>query len=419
MAELETRISRYYLYHGVASFLIWIPYWTLWLRSHLATDFDLTLVDAVFWSTVLILQIPAGVVSDKYSRKWSLFAGELFKFLGVVGYALGTSFVTYAIANLAWAIGIVFLVSTDTSFLYDTLAEFGAEDRFAAVKGRATLIDFASSAAASLVGGVALSLFANRLDLVILVGAFIGFAGGSTTAWFREPRFARPRERGGLDQVREGSRAVRAAPGLALLLLFQVVLTTTFTSFAILRAIYYSRIGIPDPLIGPAWAALLAVAGVSATRSEWAARRLGEARSMALLAILVGVPFVGVYIARNASPWAILIQIPLYTAFGLSTPLLATFINRRVDAPRRATVVSLGAAVSTLAVLVAEPSSGWLSTQTDVYAVGLALGTATLVLGGAIVVRWLVRHPAFLPTPGPPGPSLWSRVTERFARFRP
>jgi len=419
VAELERRIIRYYVYHAIGSFAIWIPFWTLWLRRHLASDFELTLVDVVFWATMLVLQLPAGVLSDKYSRKWSLFAGEAFKFGGLLGYALGTTFLGYAIANVLWAVGIVFIVSSDSSFLYDTLAEFGAQDRFAAVKGRATLLDLVASAVASLVGGIIVAALGGRLDLVIAIGAAIGMAGGAITVLFREPRFARPRERRGVEQVREGYRAVRTSPGLALVILFQVVLTTVFVSFGILRALYYNRIGVPDAQLGLVWAAMLGIAGVAAATSGWVARRLGEARSMAMMTVLVGLPLLGIFLARDVSPWAVLLQIPMYVAFGLQTPLIATFLNRRVDAARRATVLALAAAAGVIGVLIAEPSIGWLSTATDIYAVGLALGLVTLICGAAIVARWRAVHPAFIPGPAPVGPTLWTRVTERFARFRP
>ena len=140
---------------------------------------------------------------------------------------------------------------------------------------------------------------------------------------------------------------------------------------------------------------------------------------MAVLTLLVGLPMLGVYIARDLSPWVVLLQVPMYVAFGLQAPLIATFLNRRVDAPRRATVLALAAFASVIAVLVAEPSIGWLSTATDIYAVGLALGLVTLVFGAAIVARWRAVHPAFVPELGPAGASLWTRLADRFARFRP
>ena len=419
MAELDDRIRRYYAYHGVASFAIWIPFWTLWIRTHLETDFQLTLVDAVFWATMLVLQLPAGVISDKYSRKWSLFLGETCKFVGLLGYALGTTFLAYALANVVWAVGIVFLVSSDSSFLYDTLAEFGREDRFAAVKGRASLLDLVASAIGSLVGGFVVPALGGRLDLVIIVGAVIGMAGGTLTAVFRAPKFARPWERAGSEQVREGYRAVRTSPGLARIILFQVVLTTTFTSFSIFRSIYYTRVGIPESQLGLVWAGFLTVGGIAAAGSGWAARRLGEARSMAALTVLVGLPLIGVFLARDATPWVVALQVPMYIAFGLQTPLIATFINRRVDAARRATVLSLAAVVTVLALLFVEPAVGWLSATVDIYAIGLALGLMQLVLGTAIVLWWLVAAPAFVPPVAATGPSLWSRVAERFTRVRP
>ena len=417
--DLPRRIARYYLYHGLASFAIWIPFWSLWIRRHLGSDFELTLVDVVFWVGMLLFQLPAGVISDKYSRKWTLFAGEAFRFLGLLGYALGTSFLEYAVANVLWAVGIVFLVSSDSSFLYDTLAEFGREAEFPAVKGRATLLDLFANATGSFLGGYVVAVAGGRLDLVLAVGAAVDIAGGLVILGFREPRSGRAREVGGVQQIRDGYRVVRRTPGLALIILFEVVITTTISSFAIFRSIYYSRLGFPDSQLGLLWAGFLSVGGISAAASGWAARRLGEERSMALLTVLVGLPLVGVYAARDASPWVVLLQGPLYVAWGLQTPLIASFINRRIDAAQRATVLSMAAFVSVLALLFAEPLVGWLTSVADLYAIGLALGVAQLVPGTWIVHRWLTSQPRFVPAPVPVPLPFRSRIVERLTRLRP
>ena len=399
--------------------MIWIPFWALWIRRHLASDFELTLVDAVFWIGMLALQLPAGVLSDEYSRKWTLFAGESFRFVGLLGYALGTTFIEYAAANVLWAVGIVFLVSSDSSFLYDTLAEFGREADFPTIKGRATLLDLLANATGSFLGGYVVAAVGGRLDIVLALGAGIDIVGGAVTLFFTEPKFARPREAGGIEQIRDGYRVVRRAQGLALIILFEVVITTTISAFAIFRSIYYNRLGWPDSDLGVLWAAFLTVGGLASAASGWAARRLGEARSMAVLTVLVGLPLIGVFVARNATQWVVLLQMPLYVAWGLQTPLIASFLNRRVDAAQRATVLSMAAFASVIAILIVEPLAGWLSSVTDIYTIGLALGVGQLVPGAWIVARWRARQPAFVPALAPTRLPFRSRIVERLTRLRP
>src|SRR5437879_2805377 len=38
--DLQTRVRRFYAYQGASSFAIWIPFWALWIRGHLSSDFE-------------------------------------------------------------------------------------------------------------------------------------------------------------------------------------------------------------------------------------------------------------------------------------------------------------------------------------------------------------------------------------------
>src|SRR5256885_10619757 len=68
-SELGTRVRRFYAYQTASSFAIWIPVWALWIRGHLSSDFDVTLVDVAFWIGLLVFQLPVGVVADRTPRR--------------------------------------------------------------------------------------------------------------------------------------------------------------------------------------------------------------------------------------------------------------------------------------------------------------------------------------------------------------
>jgi len=65
VTELARRVRRFYAYTGASSFALWIPFWTLWIRGNLASDFEFTLVDVAFWLGMLASQLPVRVLADR------------------------------------------------------------------------------------------------------------------------------------------------------------------------------------------------------------------------------------------------------------------------------------------------------------------------------------------------------------------
>src|SRR3989441_1167159 len=83
-SDLKTRVRRFYAYQTASSFAIWIPFWALWIRGHLSSDFEFTVVDVAFWVGLLVFQLPVGVVGD---LRLTLLVGAILN-LGAVGVAV-------------------------------------------------------------------------------------------------------------------------------------------------------------------------------------------------------------------------------------------------------------------------------------------------------------------------------------------
>src|SRR5439155_1534959 len=69
--EAAARVRRFYVYQGASSFAIWIPFWALWIRGNLASDFEFTLVDVAFWVTLFVgagLNVLAVLVALRFSE---------------------------------------------------------------------------------------------------------------------------------------------------------------------------------------------------------------------------------------------------------------------------------------------------------------------------------------------------------------
>src|SRR2546427_802784 len=90
--DLRTRVRRFYAYQGASSFAIWIPFWALWIRGHLASDFEfpryigrVTMIQLLSNAAgAFVGGVFVGVVGD---LRLTLLVGALLN-LGAVGVAV-------------------------------------------------------------------------------------------------------------------------------------------------------------------------------------------------------------------------------------------------------------------------------------------------------------------------------------------
>jgi MFS family permease len=153
MAPGDDRIRRFYLFRAVTSFTLWMPFWVLWAYENIEDYFQVTVVDSVFWITMVLVQIPAGLLGDRLGRKTVLFLGEALFAVGVLTFGFSTEFWQFIASNIVWALGVCFIVAGDTPFVYDTLVEFGRQTEFINVMAIAGVVMYAMNSAACVVGG--------------------------------------------------------------------------------------------------------------------------------------------------------------------------------------------------------------------------------------------------------------------------
>ena len=186
-SNLRARVRRFYAYQAASSFAIWIPFWALWIRGNLGSDFEFTLVDVAFWIGLLVFQLPVGVFADRVGRKTTIILSEAIRSVGILGYGLFVSVPGYVVANVVWSLGAAFSIGT-SAYLYETLLEAVHESEFPRYIGRNTMIQLLSNAAGAFAGGLFVQVVGEiRLTGLLHVGVTRVFRGGSSA---KEAAFA-------------------------------------------------------------------------------------------------------------------------------------------------------------------------------------------------------------------------------------
>jgi len=423
MTELTRRVRRFYAYTGASSFALWIPFWTLWIRGNLGSDFEFTLVDVAFWLGMLASQLPVGVLADRIGRRRTIVLSETIRSAGILGYGLGMTFAGYVIANVVWSLGAAFSIGT-SAYLYDALLEAGHESEFPRYIGRNTTIQLLSNAAGAFAGGLLVQAV-GEIRLTLFVGAALNLAAVAIALTFAEPNVPRTTEPTYAEQLRQGLRVVRRREGVALLIGLEVFLGITLYAMALFRPLYLQFLGLSPAEIALSISGFLLVAAACSAFAGEIARVLGEFGTIALMVALACGAFFAMYGAGRSAA-AFLFQVPIYVVWSLQPALTTAFLNRRLEPGQRATVLSMGSFAYTLGIVILEPLAGLLTTATDLLILGLFLGLVTLGPCSYVLVRWrttVAPWPALTPLPSRliagARVSRFHRLFERLSRLRP
>src|SRR5262249_55672149 len=105
------------------------------VAAHL-TAAQLVLLGAVMALTLLLSDIPAGVWSDAFSRKWPLVIGHGFLAVGMMLTGAVTAFGWLLVTQVLWGLGWAFSSGADVAWLTDELGQPDRIDRTLAARAR-------------------------------------------------------------------------------------------------------------------------------------------------------------------------------------------------------------------------------------------------------------------------------------------
>jgi MFS family permease len=133
----------------------------------------------------LLFEIPAGVLADTVSRRWSLVVSHVLMGSAMLATGLVTDFPALVATQMLWGLSWTFASGADVAWLTDELAR---PDRIAAVLVRAGRTQLLGSAA-GIVGLGALASVVRRDTTMVLAGAAVLVLGLYVLLRFREERF--------------------------------------------------------------------------------------------------------------------------------------------------------------------------------------------------------------------------------------
>ena len=357
--------------------------------AHL-TGAQLVLVGTAVELTILLFEVPTGIVADAYSRRISIIIGYFLMGLGFLVEGTFPIFGMILLTQLLWGIGYTFTSGATQAWLSDEIGEENANRAFL----RGNQYDLAGALLGML---LAIPLGNVAVNVPILVGGFAVVAVGLFLLLFMpENGFkpTRPEDRNSFqhmaDIFRKGLNVVRSRPALLSILgigfiygLYSEGWDRLWVKYLVDNFTLPSIFGMNEVAFFGFLRAGGMLLSILATRQVEKRLDANHAPSIARAMLWITILLSGAIFAFAFSP-ALAISILAVTAVSILRnimgPLYNAWVNQRLDPNARATVLSMSSQVDAIGQVMSGPVAALISLAS----VRAAITMASLLLLPAI-----------------------------------
>jgi hypothetical protein len=345
---------------------------------------QLVLVGSVLEGSVLLCEVPTGVVADAVSRRLSVLIGIFLTGAGFLLYAVPVYGIVLG-AQVVWGVGATFISGANVAWVVDEIGEADARPLLLRAAQQAQLAAFVGIVAGVLLGSIALGL-----PIAVGGAVYLGLGVwliGAMHETRRPHRDADATLRAALHETLSSVRATaHLRPVLLLILLVAALHGASTEGFDRLWELQLlERVDLPDvgALGITPWFGLLRMVGlaVAIAATAFVRRRLRDrtsdaaVRALAITAGLFAVAM-GAYAVSTSLVAAVLAYWFVVAVRGVHTPLFVAWVNTGLSSASRATVNSLGAQADALGQVAGGPVLGWIAAARSVRA---AIGAAAVL----------------------------------------
>ena len=356
---------------------ITIPYFIDWLQIDYTRIF---ILQAWFVIWVVLLEIPTGIVADKYGRRVSLSIGVLLFGMDLLIFGFTRNYYVLYLAEFLGAIGFTLISGADKALLYDSLLAMNKQDegkyylsRYEAAGTFGILLSFPLG---SLIAGSAYIVYPCSLAITFILSGIFSLLAVIFYLLMNEPERVKPTEnfvKLGLDGLRQvhGHRTLRVFALNSILLssitFFMFWFYQPLAGKAGIDISYYGFIGAGFNLFG-----MLLLLYVEKLENI-----LGINNILFYSALIPALLFITLAIIDNV--YFVLFAIFMITGLKqLRAPILSDFMNQHIESRNRATVLSSVSLLERFMIALLYPVAGFLADMSLEHAL-LFLGAVALI----------------------------------------
>lgn len=391
-SDLVRAFLRWALLHAVLARGWWLVTAVYLVVVAQLSPFQLVFIGVFQGATVVVAEVPAGVLADAVSRRLALVVSHVVMGAGMAMTGFVTAFPVLVISNCLWGLGWALASGADVAWITDELDRPDLIDRVLAAQARwgllGTVIGIVSFGALAWATTLSTAIVAAGVVMIVL-GVLV--VGRWPETGFR-PVEAGRRWAESTAILRRGVALARADHVIFLVLVATMLLNGAAEGFGRLferRLIVLGIPATPDPIVWFAAIALLAAAlgAITLRIVESRIDGVGIAQRMYVAACVIGVVGMIVFAHAADAAWAVAGSF-LVTGITFPTTRLAgtVLVNRRATSGVRATLHSMLSQAENFGEIIFGVGLA-LTARAASSSVALTASAALLACAAAVVYR--------------------------------
>jgi MFS family permease len=367
-------LARIYAFNFFDRFILIFPLYTVMFVDAGLKPVEVTVCLTAWSITSFLLQVPSGVIADRWSRRHILAWAQVARGAGFVVWLLDPHFWGFLIGLQLWGVKSAFTSGTYEALLYDELKARGWAQHYTRIFGRTRAVQSGGVLLAAL-GAAVVARFGYAPTLVAsLVSVGLAMVAAVTLPP-APPTLAR--DQGFVVQLRDGLATAFREPTVLNILAFSAVVLALGAALEEFWPIFGAKVGLSRPVIA---VFVGAQNGVEMLVSLVAYRLAGlPTRGFYALFVIGGV--VLAIAAGLFTPTAMLL-LTLYS--GLMKLVAVVFEGRLqhlIPSERRATIGSVKSFLAQIGITALYMSFGPLAQATSYRIAFMACGFAGVAIG--------------------------------------
>lgn len=331
---MPTFVGRVYAFKVLDAFVLIYPLYTVMFVARGLTPVQVSATLMAWSITAFILQIPSGVLADRYSRRWILAGAQVLRVIGFLVWIASPSFLSCLAGMMLWGAKSAFTNGVFEALVYDELHGEGRADDYSRVIGRAQGVGFAAVLAASL--SAAMSV---QYGYTAILWASVALVVGAACAAVALPRARKTLkvDRHYLVLLRQGFHTVSGAPLVLGFIAFAALSNAFGGGLEGFWPIFGSQTGLPASQIA------LFVAAISAAQAggSLTAHRLRKASTPVFFALFAAIGLLIAGAAASLQPWSVALIVPAAGLFKVVDVNFDARLHHAIPTETRATIAAV------------------------------------------------------------------------------
>lgn len=268
-AAVGRRLRPLLVVGGLQNFSLWVPVEKMFMTDIGFDAIMIAIVAAVYAAVVPLLEIPFGVLADRWSRTGMMALASVALAASALVGGLSTNPATYAGAAVLLGVYLALNSGTADSIVYDTLIEeTGSSAAYEKWIGRLHAVESAGLVLSAVLGGLLAELTSVRATYFVTVPIVASAALALRRC--REPRLHRTTERVTYRQQAGSTLRALAKPTVRQVVLLAALAAAATQLILEFGPLWLVSLHAPAVLYGPYWAAIVSTIGAGA----WLASRI-------------------------------------------------------------------------------------------------------------------------------------------------